>query len=394
MRIYIDEAGGFVVPPRVRPYAYSLVFSLAVPSVVETELLYEFIRLRDGWPRPAVEIKGSQLDESQAAEVLALVSRYDILASYYAVDMTTHGHDVVNDFKLRQAAEITAQLTSQHHPDLIAQLHRDADAIRALPNQLFLQAVLTIDLVLENLRVIPLYYAQRLPNELGNIEWIIDPKDVQRTEMEELWTEFVLPFGEDKFSKKSLKLLPDADYSYFEAAYGVKPDDTEMTAHLRWMHKVHGTPPFTRLCSGQLQPGDVALSKGGIPLSFFLTYGARIFVLPQFSQSVACTICCKNSARRLALLPAFARMFPALASLDGRVAQLGERLVRNEEVRGSSPLTSTKLSLHNFHPCNLRSASATQHIAPRHPRRRRGTACHARPSAFASRFSENAILRK
>ena len=82
MRIYIDEAGGFVVPPRVRPYAYSLVFSLAVPSVVETELLYEFIRLRDGWPRPAVEIKGSQLDESQAAEVLALVSRYDILASY------------------------------------------------------------------------------------------------------------------------------------------------------------------------------------------------------------------------------------------------------------------------------------------------------------------------
>ncbi len=46
-------------------------------------------------------------------------------------------------------------------------------------------------------------------------------------------------------------------------------------------------------------------------------------------------------ARRLALLPAFARMFPALASLDGRVAQLGERLVRNEEVRGSSPLTST-----------------------------------------------------
>ena len=135
-----------------------------------------------GGPVPAVEIKGSQLDESQAAEVLALVSRYDILASYYAIDMTTHGHDVVNDFDLRQAAEITAQLTSQHHPDLIAQLHRDADAIRALPNQLFLQAVLTIDIVLEKLRVIPLYYAQRLPNQLGNIEWIIDPKDVQRTE--------------------------------------------------------------------------------------------------------------------------------------------------------------------------------------------------------------------
>ena len=49
-----------------------------------------------------------------------------------------------------------------------------------------------------------------------------------------------------------------------------------------------------------------------------------------------------HSSRRLALLPAFARMSPASASVDGRVAQLGERLVRNEEVRGSSPLTSTK----------------------------------------------------
>ena len=46
--------------------------------------------------------------------------------------------------------------------------------------------------------------------------------------------------------------------------------------------------------------------------------------------------------RSLALPPAFARMSPAPASPDGRVAQLGERLVRNEEVRGSSPLTSTK----------------------------------------------------
>src|SRR5271156_4230979 len=45
--------------------------------------------------------------------------------------------------------------------------------------------------------------------------------------------------------------------------------------------------------------------------------------------------------RSLALPPAFARMSPAPASPDGRVAQLGERLVRNEEVRGASPLTST-----------------------------------------------------
>src|SRR5580704_9737123 len=47
---------------------------------------------------------------------------------------------------------------------------------------------------------------------------------------------------------------------------------------------------------------------------------------------------------RLVQLRAFARIrstFCVKFSGSGRVAQLGERLVRNEEVRGSSPLTST-----------------------------------------------------
>jgi hypothetical protein len=181
MRIYTDEAGGFVVPPQIRPYAYSLVFSLAAPSAVENELSYEFVRLRDRWPNPAVEIKGSQLDESQAAEVIGLATQYEVLATYYAVDMVTHSHDVVSDFKLRQAAGLTAYPTPDHHPDVVAQLHRDADEIRALPNQLFLQAILTIDLILQELREVPLYYAQRLPKELGNVSWVIDAKDVNRT---------------------------------------------------------------------------------------------------------------------------------------------------------------------------------------------------------------------
>jgi hypothetical protein len=61
--------------------------------------------------------------------------------------------------------------------------------------------------------------------------------------MEELWTTYILPFGESRFSEISLKTLTEAEYSYFEAAYAVKPDDAEMTAHLQWMHRVHGTPP-------------------------------------------------------------------------------------------------------------------------------------------------------
>ena len=55
MRIYIDEAGPFVPPQPPRPL-FSLVLSLIIPSSIERELLYEFLRLRDTWPNQSVEV--------------------------------------------------------------------------------------------------------------------------------------------------------------------------------------------------------------------------------------------------------------------------------------------------------------------------------------------------
>ena len=243
MRIYIDEAGNFVVPPAGRPFSYSLVFALAIPSSIEKELLSEFIHLRDHWPNQAVEVKGSSLDESEAAELIALVSQYEVLGNYQAVDMTTHGDSVVSDFKYRQAAELTANLTAEHSQDMVTQVHKDADAMRAMPNQLFLQGLLTIDLLLDVLQEATLYYSRRLPKELGDIAWVIDPKDQEPTQMEEMWTKYILPFGESRFAKKRLISLvdADADYSYFDASYGVK-DEPEMMAHLKWMNQTYQTP--------------------------------------------------------------------------------------------------------------------------------------------------------
>jgi|SRR5665213_682595 len=90
MRIYIDEAGGFVVPPPTRLHSFSLVLALAFPSASEADLFNEFLRLRDGWPIRGVEIKGSTLDESRAAQVIDLLCRYNVLVNFFALDMTTH----------------------------------------------------------------------------------------------------------------------------------------------------------------------------------------------------------------------------------------------------------------------------------------------------------------
>ena len=69
MKIYIDEAGPFIPPKGKR--RYSVVLAVILPEATEADLLYEFLRLRDGWPNNGVEIKGSKnrLDQSFSISV-------------------------------------------------------------------------------------------------------------------------------------------------------------------------------------------------------------------------------------------------------------------------------------------------------------------------------------
>jgi hypothetical protein len=72
--VYIDEAGAFVAQPAGQSL-YSLVLAVVVPSSIETKLFGEFSGLLASWPHQEAEIKGSKLDESQAAKLVDLVSR-------------------------------------------------------------------------------------------------------------------------------------------------------------------------------------------------------------------------------------------------------------------------------------------------------------------------------
>jgi hypothetical protein len=239
MRVYIDEAGNFVVPADGQSL-FSLVLALVIPTSIEPELFQEFLRLRDSWQNNAVEIKGSKLDEAQAAQLIDLASRYDVFAKFFAVDMATHGDGVVGPFKNRQADAITAHLTPEHHPPIVAQLKGLADAIRQMPNQLFLQAFLVIELVLKVVEESTLYYVQRSPEDLGSIEWIIDRKNRRITEMEETWSTLILPMSEGQFAQRPLPTLKGADYSHFDARYGIDPNDLEMKRHIDWTREAYG----------------------------------------------------------------------------------------------------------------------------------------------------------
>jgi hypothetical protein len=269
MRIYMDEAGNFV-PQASGQSIFSLVLALVVPSSIEAKLFGEFSVLLSSWPNSGTEIKGSKLDEAQAAQLIELASRHDVFVNFFAVDMATHGESVVNDVKSRQAAAITANLTPEHYPPIAAQLRELAAAIERMPNQLFLQAFLTIELVLKVIQESTLYYVQRLPAELGCIAWTFDQKNRTITEMETTWSTLVLPMSESHFARTSLLTLKGADYSHFDARYGIAADDKEMSSHIQWTREAYGIRDVDRppglnaglLLSEQRQFADSASSLG------------------------------------------------------------------------------------------------------------------------------------
>jgi hypothetical protein len=243
MRIYIDEAGPFV-PPNPPRSLFSLVLALIIPTAIEKDLFYEFLRLRDTWPNQKAEIKGSSLDEWQAAQVINLVLKYDTLVQFIALDANTHPDPVVEEFKNRQADAVTANITREHHPGPIPHLHQLGEAVRAMPNQLFLQAFATWELIIRTIREGTLYFVQRQPQELGDIGWVIDRKDRTITQMEDTWSTLILPLSESAFAREPLICIMEEDYSHFDTRYGFTEAtvDPQMLQHIQWLSSVYGKP--------------------------------------------------------------------------------------------------------------------------------------------------------
>jgi hypothetical protein len=253
MKIYIDEAGPFIPPKGKR--RYSAVLAIVVPEATEADLLYEFLRLRDSWPDKGVEIKGSTLNEGQTAQVLRLLAAYDVIAECHAIDMTLHPDKVIDDFKNGQAAALTQNLTPMHAPAVAQRAHDEAEAIRKLANPLFVQAFVTIELILDMLEVAINYFAQRRPAELRRFAWMIDRKDRAVTEMERLWSGLFLPFGEPRSAQRPFSMVEGFDYSHF-ARYKIDEStaDERMKQHLRWMRE---TLPFSEAVPDELHCIDL-----------------------------------------------------------------------------------------------------------------------------------------
>ena len=155
--------------------------------------------------------------------------------------MATHDQLLVANFKRGQANELTARLTPQHSLDIVQSQKQMSDTIHKMSNQLFLQAFVTVHLFLDMLPEALLYYVQRVPEELGDIAWIIDRKDRTRTQMEEMWSSLILPFSESHYAKERFHCLKGADYSHFHRRYACRRSsvDPETARHMEWVRSTY-----------------------------------------------------------------------------------------------------------------------------------------------------------
>lgn len=225
MYIYIDESGQFISLNKVRSRAAAVV-ALVIPSSQRVALVREFKKLRKRLRPGAIEIKGSSVSESEAAEILAVLGKYDLVLEAVVVDVGQHNDDDVSRFKVEQSDKLLEHITREHQPSLIQEILQIQTRLVGLSNQLFIQAFCMFELVSRLFETATMYYSQRAPHELGQFRWRIDAKGDRVTTVEQLWTLLVLPIIYTKTLKIPMGMIPGGDYSFYER-FDAPPDPDE-----------------------------------------------------------------------------------------------------------------------------------------------------------------------
>lgn len=222
MNIFIDESGSFVQGAGAR--GVSLVGALIIPDARLAHVMRKYEAIRKRLPKEKDEVKGRLLADTQIAEVTELLRRNEAVLELVAIDLNLHTDADITAHKLDQAACMTRGLTDQHHPNWRPYLAALAERIAALPNQLYVQGCVMMELVWFVCDVGINYYGQRRPKELGQFYWTIDGKDKTKTNWEDLWETIFLPLLQSKSTRTPHGIFEGCDLTHFSRFVGVRPD--------------------------------------------------------------------------------------------------------------------------------------------------------------------------
>jgi hypothetical protein len=230
MHTYVDEAGVFVIPSN-KKWAVSCVGALTIRDEDVNDIFTKFSSIKAEWETSGnSEHKGSRLDEWQVRQVVELLSEFPVIFEVTAIDMATQTNSGLTRHRLGQAKKIVERVTDKFHPNLVQDLNDLKRRLEGTPNQLYVQAVCSFELLYRVVQTATLYYAQRYPQALSEFHWFIDAKHQKITPYEDLWAQILMPSLQSKSISEPFIQLIEADYSYFEKYYY---ESEELPEHLK-----------------------------------------------------------------------------------------------------------------------------------------------------------------
>jgi hypothetical protein len=222
MQIFIDESGLFI---EYQPRSIHVVGALAIPDGNLPRLRKKYARIRNSLLSDGNrEVKGSGLNADQIGRVVRLIKDRDVIFEVTALDLGLHTEVGVLAFRQQLATQMLAQLPE------IPESMRDkvvaaANYIPQITPQLFLQALVTFDVMHRVIGNSALFYSQRKPETLGTLSWVIDGKDPAKVTNWENWLKFYAQGALASLSARDPAPRPDEkegalfNFTYFDKAH-------------------------------------------------------------------------------------------------------------------------------------------------------------------------------
>jgi len=217
MHIFIDESGSFGGVGQDGP-AVSAVGALILADASMPKLFRRYERLRVNLPKnKAGEVKGSKLDERQVAAVIDLLRRNGAIFRPALIDMADHAAADIAAHRAKRIESLGANLTEEHQPELRAGVADLQARMAAFPDPLYVQMVLTIDMLRHVMEEMVNYHAQRNPKALAQFHWVVDAKQpTQVTDWEDWWSRTIVIWLQAISLAKPGAFFSEGDYRYFE----------------------------------------------------------------------------------------------------------------------------------------------------------------------------------
>lgn len=217
MHIFIDESGTFTGIGADAP-AVSTLGALVLTSHSLPKLFRRYARLRANLPKNGKgEVKGSKLDEVQVASVVELLRKNGAIFCASMIDLAPQSPENIARHRERRIASLAANLTDGHNQELrdgVAQLQ---ERMAAFSDQLYVQAVMMVELLYNVMQDMIVYHCQRFPKELAKFQWIVDAKQPAAvTNWEDWWSKTLVIWLQAMSLVKPGAMLPGGDYRHFQ----------------------------------------------------------------------------------------------------------------------------------------------------------------------------------